>query len=74
MNIRKEVPLMTPEAIKKLAKGVAIVSVLCGAYGMALCLPYAFSSHLSVITSASFYFICGAVLIAAGLISFSVLI
>jgi len=65
---------MTPKAIRTICKALAIVSVVAGAYGSLLCMPFAFSRYLPVIATAGIYFAAGAVLIVGGLIGYVLLI
>lgn len=60
---------MTEEAIKKLVRATAIVSVIIGGLGSAACLPYAFSPRLSFVTTTGIYFIAGGIMIVGGLIT-----
>jgi hypothetical protein len=65
---------MTPEAIKSLCKAAALVAVAAGGYGMLLCVPYIAGHSVFVITAASLPFIAGAILVAGGMVSFTLLI
>ena len=65
---------MTPEAIKRLCKGLAVVTVGVGGGGSMLVLPYACSWNFTWIAVAGVYLVAGAVLISGGLLSYAVLI
>ena len=65
---------MTPEAIRKLLKAAALVAIFGGGYGMLLCVPYIWSAPVVVTAAASLPFIAGAVLIAGGMVSYTLLI
>lgn len=65
---------MTHEAIVSLCKATAIFSFVAGGYGMILCVPYIMSTSIYVIAAASLPFIAGAVLVAGGLTSYTILL
>ena len=65
---------MTLEAIKNVVKALAILSVVVGGYGSILCLPFAFTNSLSLVTTAGIYFVAGGVMIAGGLVTLSVML
>lgn len=65
---------MTPEAIRSLCKAAALVSAVAGAYGMMLCVPFIAGTQVGLIAAASLPFIAGAVLVAGGLVSYTLLI
>ena len=65
---------MNPETIKRLCKSAALVAVSAGAYGMLLCSPYMMGPNVVVIAAASLPFIAGAILVAGGMVSFTLLI
>ena len=65
---------MTQEAFRSLVKAGAAVSVVIGAAGSVLCLPYALSSNLRFVTTTGIYFIAGGVMITGGLIALSLMI
>lgn len=58
--------------MKKLALIGSCMSMVLGALGMLYCLPFLFSSVLEDLVGAGFPFVGGAILFAAGLISFSI--
>lgn len=64
---------MTEEAIKRFCKALAAVTVVVGALGSALCLPFALTTNLYWIAISGVYFIAGAVLIAGGQIAYAIL-
>lgn len=61
---------MTPEGIKSVCKALAIVSVAVGGFGSLLCVPYALTANLDLITTAGIYFVAGGIMIVGGLLSF----
>jgi hypothetical protein len=65
---------MNPEAIKSICKSAALVAVSAGTYGMLLCTPYIMGNDVVVIAAASLPFIAGAILVAGGMVSFTLLI
>jgi hypothetical protein len=66
---------MTPEAVKRFCKAVAGMSVIFGACGMFLCAPILlWDVSIPMIQAASLPFIAGAILIAGGLVSFTMLL
>jgi len=65
---------MTPDAARKFWKALALVTVCVGGFGSALCVPYALTTSLSLITMAGVYLIACALLIAGGLVAYSILI
>lgn len=65
---------MTPEAIKRLCKAVAVLAVVVGGFGSILCLPYALGTDLRWISAVGIYFVAGSILITGGLLSFTVLL
>jgi len=73
VNLDKEVKDMTEEAFKKFVRALAIVSVVVGGFGSMLCVPFAVTSNLSLITAAGIYFIAGGVMITGGLITISLM-
>jgi len=64
---------MTPEAIKAVCKATALVVFAIGAYGSALCLPYAIGWNLTLIAVSGIYFCAGAVMIVGGLFTYAYL-
>jgi hypothetical protein len=64
---------MTPEAIKKFCKALALVTVSVGSVGSVLCLPFAITNRLDLIGVAGIYFCAGAVLIVGGQIAYAIL-
>ena len=65
---------MTPEMIKRFCKALAVLTVVVGGFGSILCVPFAITNNLQLITTAGIYFIAGAVMIAGGLLSYVSLI
>ncbi len=65
---------MTEEAFKKLVRAMGILSVVVGGFGSILCIPFAVTSDLSLITTAGIYFVAGGVMITGGLITVSMMI
>jgi hypothetical protein len=70
----KEGIAMTPEAIKKLAKALAVVTVTIGGIGSIACVPFAFTTDLRLIAAAGVYFIAGAVMIIGGQVAYALLL
>jgi len=68
----KEIQLVMHTKMKKIALIASCLSMFLGAFGMLYCLPYLFSPVLENLVGAGFPFIGGAILFAAGLISFSI--
>ncbi|MCK5214089.1 MAG: hypothetical protein KAR05_01895 [Candidatus Omnitrophica bacterium] len=64
---------MTPELVKTVCRAIAVVCIAIGGFGSVLCVPYALTPFLNVITAAGIYFIAGAVMITGGLIAFILL-
>ncbi len=64
---------MTPESVRCLCKALSVVVVAVGGFGSLLCVPYALTSNLFVISAAGVYFVAGAIMIVGGLLSFSIL-
>ena len=65
---------MTKEAFKTLVRAMAVVSVAVGGFGSMLCVPFAVTSDLKLITTAGIYFVAGGIMITGGLITISLLI
>ncbi|MDP2653469.1 MAG: hypothetical protein Q8Q08_05490 [Candidatus Omnitrophota bacterium] len=65
---------MTPDAIKQFCRTLAVVCVAVGGVGSVLCLPFALTTDLSLITTAGIYFIAGAVMITGGLLGYVALL
>ena len=65
---------MTKEAFKILVRAMAVVSVAVGGFGSMLCVPFAVTSDLNLITTAGIYFVAGGIMITGGLITISLLI
>ena len=61
---------MTPEAIRRFCKGLAVVCVGVGGGGSILVLPYAMSWNFTWIATAGIYLVAGAVMITGGLLSY----
>ena len=65
---------MTPEFKITLCKAFALFSITAGGFGMLLCVPYIAGTNAIIIAAASLPFLAGAVLVAGGLISLSMLL
>ena len=65
---------MTPEAIKRCCKAFSLVVITVGGFGSVLCLPFALTTSLSLITTSGIYFIAGAIMITGGLFSYVYLV
>ncbi|MGE0268579.1 MAG: hypothetical protein AB7S78_09025 [Candidatus Omnitrophota bacterium] len=64
---------MTEDAIKQFVKALAIIAVAVGGFGSILCVPYALTTNLVLITTAGIYFVAGGVMITGGLVALSLL-
>ena len=65
---------MTKESVKNVVKALGLVSVAVGGYGSLLCVPFAMTSDLNLITTAGIYFVAGGTMITGGLITVSLLL
>ncbi|MCK5214087.1 MAG: hypothetical protein KAR05_01885 [Candidatus Omnitrophica bacterium] len=66
---------MAPELAKKLCKAFAVIAVVTGGAGMALCVPILLTyGKVSVLATVSLPLIAGAVLVGSGLTAFAILI
>ena len=63
---------MTPEAVIKFCRALAVVFVAVGGLGCVACLPLAFGS-LPIAATTALFFVAGGVLMSGGLVSFSIL-
>ncbi|KAA3440133.1 hypothetical protein [Rufibacter hautae] len=68
----KNIELVMKTKLTKIALITSCMSMLLGGFGMLYCLPYLFSPVLEDLVGAGFPFLGGAILFAAGLLSFSV--
>ena len=68
----KDEQLVIQMKMKKVALIASCISMGLGAFGMLYCLPFLFSPVLEDLVGAGFPFVGGAILFAAGLISFSI--
>ena len=64
---------MTQEAVNKLVKALAIISILVGGFGSMICLPSALCGSWRIAAATGIYFIAGGIMIVGGLISFSIM-
>ncbi len=64
---------MTPEAINRVCKALSIVAFFVGGFGSLLCVPYALTTDLYLITTAGLYFVAGGIMIVGGLNAFVLL-
>ena len=65
---------MTDEAIKQCVRALAIVAVAVGGFGSILCVPYALTTNLVLITTAGIYFVAGGIMITGGLVALSLML
>lgn len=65
---------MTDEAIKTFVRALAIVAVAVGGFGSILCVPYALTTNLVLITTAGIYFVAGGIMITGGLVALSLML
>ncbi len=65
---------MTPEAVKTMSQALAVVLFVIGGLGSIVCLPYAMSPYLSVVSATGIYFCAGAVMMTGGLLAFAYLV
>jgi len=68
----KDIKVIIQVKMKKLSLIASCLSMVLGGFGMLYCLPFLFSPVLEDLVGAGFPFIGGAILFAAGLISFSI--
>ena len=64
---------MTPDALNKFCRALAVVLFTVGAFGCISCLPYALSNSMYWITAAGIYFVAGGIIMSGGLISYVLL-
>ena len=64
---------MTPEAMNKLCRAVAVLSVVVGGAGSVMCLPFACSTDWNIAGATGIYFVAGAVMITGGLCAYALL-
>lgn len=62
---------MTKEAMRSFIRGMAVVCILVGGLGSALCVPYALAYNLNLVLTAGIYFVAGGIMIVGGLITLS---
>ena len=65
---------MTEEGFRSFIRASGLVAVAVGAFGSMLCVPYALTTSLSLISTAGTYFIAGGVMIVGGLLTVALLI
>ncbi len=65
---------MTQEAIRRVIKALGLVAFTVGAFGSALCVPYAITTDWMLVAIAGIYFVAGGVMIVGGLITYAILI
>ncbi|MCK5493531.1 MAG: hypothetical protein KAJ14_10515 [Candidatus Omnitrophica bacterium] len=65
---------MTKEVVTKLVRALAVISITVGGLGSLLCIPYALTTDLSLITTAGIYLIAGGIMIVGGLITMSLML
>lgn len=63
---------MKEDTIKTLINGIAILSMLAGAFGMCYCFLFLWSAKLEDLVGAGFPFVGGAILFGTGLITLAI--
>ena len=63
---------MNHQTIKNVINGVAILTMISGAFGMLFCYPFLWSAKIENLVGAGFSFLAGAILFGTGLITIGI--
>ncbi|MCB0533091.1 MAG: hypothetical protein KDD14_12895 [Saprospiraceae bacterium] len=63
---------MNNRTIKYIINGIAVLTMIAGAFGMLFCYPFLWSARIEDLVGAGFPFLAGAVLFGTGLITIGI--